>query len=322
MSQLRFRPRGFTLIELLVVIAIIAILIALVVPAVQKVREAANRAHCQNNLKQMALACHNYHDVVKVLPTAGRQDYGGGRDPANPFATGSAQRWNWRYQILPYIEQDSVFKLASDSQVRISTVGLFNCPSRRPPTVIGALVLVDYAGNAGTNWCIANQARTWTGVIVPNEVFSGGWQPGATVKMVGITDGSSNSLLLGEKFVLINHYRTGLQWGDNQPWAYGNSWVHTRNANQQPRQDAQESTATKGAPPANSGAAGGLCGPWGIGASGAGYYDYWGSAHPGAFQVALADGSVRGINYSVSLPVLRAMSDRADGAVVDWGSVN
>jgi prepilin-type N-terminal cleavage/methylation domain-containing protein/prepilin-type processing-associated H-X9-DG protein len=315
---------GFTLIELLVVIAIIAILIGLLLPAVQKVREAANRSQCQNNLKQMALACHNYHDQVKVLPTAGRQDYGGGRDPANLYAMGPAQRWNWRYQILPFIEQNAIFKLNSDAQVRLAPVVVFNCPSRRAPTVVGGVVLVDYAANAGSNWCIPNITGTWTGVIVPSEVNNGGWIKTMPVRLTDIKDGTSNTLMLGEKYVSRDQYQTAAEWGDNQTWAYGNSWVHTRCANQQPRQDTLSSTATQGTPPPNAGSAGGACGPWGLGppSGGGGYYDYWGSAHSGGFNVALADGSVRMLQYEVPLPLLRALSDRADGIVVNWSALD
>src|SRR5262245_14941593 len=107
MYRLRYRRRlAFTLIELLVVIAIIAVLIGLLLPAVQKVREAANRMKCSNNLKQQALACHIHHETFGVLPTGGRQDYYGGRGP-DVTSSAPAQYWNWRYQILPFVEQDS-----------------------------------------------------------------------------------------------------------------------------------------------------------------------------------------------------------------------
>jgi prepilin-type N-terminal cleavage/methylation domain-containing protein/prepilin-type processing-associated H-X9-DG protein len=315
------RRPGFTLIELLVVIAIIAILIGLLLPAIQKVREAANRAKCANNLKQLALGCHNYHDTVKQFPTAGRQDYLGLRDPASPFATAPVQRWNWRYQILPFIEQDNVFNLTSDSQVRLTPLPLYNCPSRRPPTVVGAIILVDYAGNAGITWCPANEVNTWNGVIVPSEVNNMGLRPLAKVNIAAVTDGTTNTLVLGEKFVAIDHYTTARQWGDNETWAAGNRWVHTRHAIHQPRQDSRETTATKEVPPPNYQAPGinGRCGPWGLGAvgSGGGYYDYWGSAHPSGFNAAMADGSVRLIRYSVPLPVLQALSHRSDGVVIN-----
>ena len=103
---MRFR-RGFTLIELLVVIAIIAILIALLVPAVQKVREAAARTQCVNNLKNVALGMHNYHDVYKKLP------YGEGPgNPADPITTRRGCCWGtWQTLLLPYIDQAPMFAL-------------------------------------------------------------------------------------------------------------------------------------------------------------------------------------------------------------------
>jgi prepilin-type N-terminal cleavage/methylation domain-containing protein len=326
-----FRPRsrwrrGFTLIELLVVIAIIAILIGLLVPAVQKVREAAARMQCQNNLKQMALACHAHHDTFKILPSAGRQDYYGGRPVASPTASAPLQRWGWMYQILPFIEQGNVFKLASDAQIQQTPVVLFNCPSRRPPTLLGALVLVDYAGNSGTTWCPANEINTWNGTIIPSQVFKNGWQTVGSVKLTSITDGTSNTLLLGEKFITTESYSTGEDWGDNNTWAIGNTWISTRNAIHQPRQDCPGSVATQGQAPPNANDPGinGRCGPWGLGlpANGGGYYDYWGSAHDGGFNVALSDGSVRMISYSVPLNVLQALSNKADGVVIDASALN
>jgi prepilin-type N-terminal cleavage/methylation domain-containing protein/prepilin-type processing-associated H-X9-DG protein len=149
--------RGFTLVELLVVIAIIGVLVALLLPAVQAAREAARRAQCTNQLKQIGLAMQNHVSAYRAFPSAGvgpnpviaHYTTGGINNPGRPYGP-DKQGLGWPYQILPFLEQSTVKSIVTQGQLQESVVPGYFCPSRRSPEKVagvgGQTTLMDYAG--------------------------------------------------------------------------------------------------------------------------------------------------------------------------------
>jgi prepilin-type N-terminal cleavage/methylation domain-containing protein/prepilin-type processing-associated H-X9-DG protein len=291
-SPARGRGRaGFTLIELLVVIAILAVLIGLLLPAVQKVREAAARLQCKNNLKQIGLGMHAFHDANQALPPAGSD--GPNKDCCN---ASTRVGWTWMYYLTPFIEQGNVYNNPSDSVVAQTAIKIYYCPARRQPTLYSNGGRSDYAGNGGLN--MADEGRQ--GMLVRQ------WRSPSTAKPIDapveqtrrfgdVSDGLSNTVLAGEK--QVHPTVLGTAGGDNEPWN-NSGWDqdHVRFGEAVPQPDYLHPTS---ASPTF----------WSV---------RFGGPHPGGFNAVMGDGSVRTISYSIDANNWLRMALIADGEVITW----
>jgi prepilin-type N-terminal cleavage/methylation domain-containing protein/prepilin-type processing-associated H-X9-DG protein len=271
---------GFTLIELLVVIAIIAVLIGLLLPAVQKVREAAARSQCSNNLKQFGLAFHDHHGALGYFPTGGWS----GALPPNYIngspAVGSSQHAGWGFQILPFIEEDNVWK--AGPLVAVGTPNkLFFCPSRRGPQTL--TYLDDYqpplTGGEVT--------RALCDYAASNKEGTGAVRRYGTTRLANITDGTSNTLLVSEK--RLNLTFLGRDDATDDDHGYVAGWSH----------DTMRKTTRPPLPDYRA--------PFGDGRG------IFGSSHTGGINALLADGSVRSISYGIDQLTFQLLGDVSDG---------
>jgi prepilin-type N-terminal cleavage/methylation domain-containing protein/prepilin-type processing-associated H-X9-DG protein len=338
-SSKRQNVRGFTLVELLVVITIIGILIALLLPAVQAAREAARRMQCGNNLKQLSLAACHHETNLHYYPAGGwgsnlpkNYDLIGNPD----YGVDWKQPSGWIYNLLPFMEAQTIHdielgktgaaRIAAANDLVATTFSFVNCPTRRAPAVLinantgERQAQTDYAGNGGelfwgfvasgagsNNSSMTGPADYYTGTVSPgkagwtdaiqrsNGVFYGTSQ----TTTADITDGTTNTYLIGEKYLTPANYTTNTDAGDDQNMYTGYQddvirWTGTGDdPTYAPRQD-QDGPVPKGT-------------------------YIFGSAHSSGFNVAMCDGSVRSVGYAIDLETHRRLGNRHDGQPIDHG---
>jgi prepilin-type processing-associated H-X9-DG protein/prepilin-type N-terminal cleavage/methylation domain-containing protein len=299
------RQAGFTLIELLVIVAIIAVLIGILLPGVQKVREAANRIQCVNNLKQIGVALHGYHDVNQTFPHAydARALFKDpSRTPVDPQNTGFILTKSWSTLILPYLEQESLDRVGYDIY-HLRHLPLYICPSDPRATAsypgdqgYGPQALTDYLAVTGT---VTFVGRPDTGL--PRPKCDGVIYESSRTRLTDITDGASNTVLVGER-----PPSPDLFWGW---WTWGafDSSLGVRNT--YPVYGTSESKpvilCVKLFPENYRPNDSNCCDT----------HHFW-STHPGGGNWLFADGSVKFLPYQ-SNAILPALATRSGGEIVN-----
>ncbi|WP_339612582.1 DUF1559 domain-containing protein [uncultured Rubinisphaera sp.] len=313
------RHSGFTLIELLVVIAIIAILVALLLPAVQQAREAARRSSCKNNLKQLGLALHNYHDTFNVFPPGYINQFDTTPTDGTTYGTAltaARSSWGWGALILPFVEQSAMYDTLQVGDIRLkdalnagtatlsamqTPVSSFRCPSDSAPGVNASKTLLAADGSAPqvatSNYVVSNSSRRWHSQAPDPNCCAWNTGPGlgamsqwgangtgangmfwrdSNVRMSNISDGTSNTIMVGERAWDLNN-ASGTNFTCRAAVIYGTrisneqSGIHYVLGSGTSFINAQTNECNKG----------------------------FSSRHQGGAQFVLADGSVRFISENV-----------------------
>lgn len=289
--------RAFTLIELLVVIAIIGILVSLLLPAVQAARESARRTQCNNNLKQIGLGFHMHHDTQSAFPSGGLSwTSDRAMNISGTPENYKAQTWGWAYQILPFVEAINVWQTPKSIDAAGSIVPVYSCPTLRPPTLYqyngtpaGKHYLMDYVGNGGTYggwWAFDKSINSLDGPLTPT---------GTVTRFAQIVDGTSSTLLVGEKYV----FKANLSGGEcNDDQGYIDGWDNDTIC------FARQSSATGGPYPPRRNKDKIDCGL------------VFGSPHDNMLCV-FTDGSVHSVAFTIDPMVWLYLCSRNDGKTVD-----
>jgi prepilin-type N-terminal cleavage/methylation domain-containing protein len=297
-QRVRLRA-AFTLVELLVVIAIIGVLIALLLPAVQAAREAGRRTQCKNNLRQIALGFHTFIDTYKCFPSGG-YNY----DSTIAYLNGKPapiprQTVGWTFQVLPFIEQRDLYNSGkTDAEIAQQALPGYTCPSRRAQ-----------GGKLSNGRALTDYAAAIPGIRVDpphiNSFWNGGDHNGIVVRALPIPhntitdgqvfDGTTNTIMLGEKWSHPNYYFTGDCPESGIGWLTGWSPSIIRMTTWPPAQDS------KGPFPNYSG----------LSEFKQAYM--FGSTHPVVLQAAMGDASVRSFRYAIDRDAWWYLGQRNDG---------